>query len=274
MPILTISLVLYNNDFSDVKNIMDDFLSSSLDLFIYVIDNSDKSNSMFFKKIKNTEYIFNNRNLGYGRAHNIAIKKAIDSNSVYHLIVNPDIRFDKNTLSKLSLFMSQNENVGLLMPKVFYPSEKLQFLCKLIPRPKDLVIRRFFPIKSITKKTNKIYELRDFDYNSNIEIPYISGCFMFARTNALKMVNGFDERFFLYFEDLDLSRRVGEKWKTVFYADSTIYHTYKKESYKNNKILFYHIASSIKYFNKWGWFFDKRRDQLNKETLEKIETNK
>ncbi|PKH50789.1 glycosyl transferase family 2 [Tenacibaculum sp. Bg11-29] len=272
--ILTISIVLYNNKICDIKKLLSDFFSSTIDLYVFIIDNSNENNGDSFKEYKNLEYIHNNENLGYGKAHNIGIRKAIELSSKYHAVVNPDIRLGSNLVDQLILFMDKNKEIGLSSPKVLYPSGKLQFLCKLIPAPKDLIIRRFSPVKKIVKKRDKKYELRNFDYNSNIEIPYVSGCFMFFRTSVLKKVDGFDERFFLYFEDLDLTRRVNELCRTVFFSEAFIYHVYNKESYKNNKVFLYHLVSSIKYFNKWGWIFDKKRKKINKRTLLQIDIKK
>ncbi len=264
---LTASLVLYNNDLQEIEEVVSSFFSAYSNSFLYIIDNSSKSHNHIFKDYENVMYIYNNKNLGFGKAHNIGIKKAIALNSNYHIILNPDICIEKDTINKLIHFMDKNQEIGLTMPKVLYPSGKLQFLCKLIPTPKNLIIRRFSIIKNWIKNNDKVYELRFFKYNKNIEIPYVSGCFMFARTSILKKVNGFDERFFLYFEDLDLTRRIGQISKTVFFSEAIIYHKYRKESYQNNMAFIYHILSSIKYFNKWGWLIDKERTKINKKIL-------
>lgn len=107
-----------------------------------------------------------------------------------------------------------------------------------------------------------------------MEVPSLSGCFMFMRVDVLKKVNGFDERFFMYAEDLDLCRRIGEVSKTMFYPMVAVYHEYEKGSYKNRKLLKYHLCSVIKYFNKWGWVFDKKRIQRNKECLDALSQKK
>ncbi len=271
---LTVSIALYNNKIDDVKKLLFDFFSSTLNLYVFIIDNSVENNVCFFNEYENLEYIYNNKNLGYGRAHNIGIKRAINLKSKYHVVVNPDIRLGENIIQKLIHFMDKNKETGLCAPKVLYPSGKLQLLCKLIPSPKELIIRRFIPVKKIVNKSDEKYELRNFNYNKNIEIPYVSGCFMFFRTSVLKKTNGFDERFFLYFEDLDLTRRVGEMCKVIFFSETFVYHAYNKESYRKSKIFFYHLVSSIKYFNKWGWFFDEKREEINQKTLLQIEVEK
>jgi GT2 family glycosyltransferase len=151
--------------------------------------------------------------------------------------------------------------------------ETIQYLCKLLPTPFDLFGRRFLnsgPFKKIVEKGNEIYELRFTGYDKIMEVPYLSGCFMFIRTEVLKKVGFFDERFFMYLEDTDLSRRIHRVSKTVYYPEVSIYHEYGKGSYKNPKLLKYHLDSAIKYFNKYGWFFDKERDEINKKTLKKL----
>lgn len=92
---------------------------------------------------------------------------------------------------------------------------------------------------------------------------------MFMRVSVLKQIGGFDERFFMYAEDLDLCRRIGEVAKTVYYPKVFVYHEYAKGSYKNKKLLKYHIQSVVKYFNKWGWVFDNKRRLVNQRFLAK-----
>ena len=90
---------------------------------------------------------------------------------------------------------------------------------------------------------------------------------MLLRVSALKEVCIFDERFFLYTDDIDLSRRLHEKYKTLYYPRQTIIHYYARGSYNNKKLLRVHIVSMCRYFNKWGWFIDKDRRRVNDETL-------
>lgn len=103
-----------------------------------------------------------------------------------------------------------------------------------------------------------------------MNVPYLSGCFMFLRVSVLKEVGLFDERYFMYLEDTDLSRRIHKKYKTIYYPFVHIIHEYSKGSYKNIKLLIYHIHSAIKYFNKWGWIFDKERREINTKVLREL----
>lgn len=272
---LSASIVLYNTKTEDLKRVIDSYFAYQGEKQLFLVDNSPNDNLREIAKIYPNDvfYIFNNENMGYGKAHNIAIKKSIEQNLPYHIILNPDIIIEKNTLEKLTNYMEQHPEVGNIMPKIIYPDGELQYLCKLLPSPIDLIFRRFIPIKNWKEAINKRYELHSFGYDQIMNIPNLSGCFMFLRTEVLKQVGLFDENIFMYLEDIDLNRRIHSKYKTIYYPDAIVIHEHQKESYKNRKLLKAHIKSAIYYFNKYGWFFDKERTSINKNIIN-IVTNK
>ncbi len=271
---VTSSIVLFNTPRKQIDEILKSIIDSKSVNVLYIIDNSYSiDNKLLFESYSNKvkiEYI-PHENIGYGSSHNVALKKAIDKHADYHVILNPDIYFDSNVLPELLKFMESNHNVGYILPKVIYPDGELQYLCKLLPTPFDLIFRRFLPkTKYIIKRNNK-YELRMSGYNKIINPPCLSGCFMFLRLSTIKEYNlFFDESFFMYCEDFDLIRRIHQVSKTLYYPDVTIVHDHAKSSYKNKKMLMHHIKSAIHYFNKWGWFFDKERKEMNKKILKEI----
>jgi GT2 family glycosyltransferase len=154
-------------------------------------------------------------------------------------------------------------DVGLVMPKVIFPNGQIQYLCKLVPTPLDLISRILLP-KKIWAKNNFKFEMRSTNYNKEMFVPYLSGCFMFLRIDALRKCGLFDERFFMYPEDIDLSRRIASQYRTMFYPGAIVYHEYAAASKKSIKMLLIHTFNIIKYFNKWGWIFDSERRRLNK----------
>ena len=261
---LNISIVLYNHSLSDIAPLVKTLRKSNLVSSIFLIDNSPIKNHEF--NSLEIKYLSTGKNLGYGAAHNIAIRQTMAQNIPYHLVINPDISFDSSILQKLIDFMDSNPEVGQLMPKVFYPDGEIQYLCKLLPTPIDLIIRRFLP-KPFTKQRTEKFELRNSGYNQIMDVPYLSGCFMLLKTNTLKEVGLFDERFFMYPEDIDLTRRIHKKYRTVFYPEVSIVHHHARSSYVNLKMLGIHTFNMIKYFNKWGWIFDSERKIINKKTL-------
>ena len=90
---------------------------------------------------------------------------------------------------------------------------------------------------------------------------------MFFRVAALKEIGLFDERFFMYPEDIDITRRMHERFRTVYYPKVCVIHDHAAESYKSARMLKIHMINMVKYFNKWGWFFDAQRKKVNRETL-------
>ena len=273
---LSASIVLYNTKIDELKRVIDSYFAYTGEKQLFLVDNSPTDSLKEIVKIypnRDIYYIFNNENMGYGKAHNTAIKKSIEQGLSYHIILNPDIIIEKGSLEKLTEYMEQHPEVGNIMPKIIYPDGELQYLCKLLPSPIDLIFRRFIPIKRWKDAINERYELHSFGYDKIKNIPNLSGCFMFLRTEALKKVGLFDENIFMYLEDIDLNRRIHSKYKTIYYPDAIVIHEHQKESYKNRRLLKAHIQSAIYYFNKYGWLFDKERTTINKNVLKDLSQN-
>lgn len=264
------SIVLYNSEPGLCGKAIQSLLTNSLITRLYLLDNSPSQSTKPLVVDNRVEYIFNQRNLGFGAAHNIALTRSITENYKYHLVMNPDVYFENGTIENICEFMDCNTDIGLLMPKVLYPDGSTQYLCKLLPLPLQLILRRFLPFKGFLDKMNEAYELRFTGYDKIMDVPYLSGCFMFIRTKVLEKVGLFDERFFMYFEDLDITRRINLCSRTIFYPESVIYHNYEKGSYKSLKLLMHHLASAIRYFNKWGYIFDESRHEINEKALRKL----
>lgn len=270
MKVLTISIVTYKHNFKDIEPLLQFLLNLSKPYKIIIIDNSPTND--LYEKLKqySIEYIFNNKNLGYGAGHNIAIKKTIKEGIEYHLVLNPDIIIEPNVLDRLLEQMENNKDIGLIMPNIKYPDGQMQHLCKLLATPVDLIGRRFIPFRKWIETRNNKYELLFTGYDKTMQVPSLSGCFMLLRAEVLANIGGFDERFFMYCEDFDLCRRIGQISKTIYFPEVSVIHNYEKDSYKNSKLLKYHIQSAFRYFNKWGWFFDKERRKINRETLDRL----
>ncbi len=267
---ISASVVLYHTDKNDIDHVLESYQPSK-DRILYLIDNSEER-TPGYENMPYVEYIYNGKNDGYGKAHNIGIEKAIGVGSEYHIVINPDIQFEPNVLDELVKYANEHEDVVYMLPRVEYPDGSLQYLCKLLPTPSDLIFRRFFPKKGYFERKNDRYILKQSGYSFIMNPPCLSGCFMFIRTETLKKENlRFDDRFFMYCEDFDLIRRLHRVGKTVFYPYVTIIHNHEQASYKSKKMLKIHMQSAIKYFNKYGWFFDSERKQMNQRILKEIE---
>ena len=268
------SLVIYKNERKQLLNAIDSFLNTDLKVKLVLIDNSQNDLLQDIKIDDRVEYIHNPSNPGYGSAHNIAIKE-YSGQTKYHLILNPDIYYAKGVTEDIISFMNKDESIGLVMPKVLYPDGKIQYLAKLIPSPFVFFVRRFLPNASLKKKISDKFELRSSGYDTSMEVPYLSGCFMVFRTEALKKINGFDENIFMHLEDLDITRRCHDAgFKTMFYPNQVVYHDHLFKSFLTVANLNMYFTSAFYYFNKWGWFFDSKRSLINKQTIENIKSIK
>lgn len=259
------SIVLFQHKPIELEKTLYSLTSQPEITKIILIDNGG---SEWANEIKDNRfcYIKSHKNLGFGRAHNLAIKK-FAKQSDYFIICNPDIEFESGTVKSI-LDAEKKFQAGLFMPKIAYPDGRRQELCKLLPTPIDLFIRRFIPI--LSRLTDSRYLLRKANFDQAFFAPSLSGCFMFCRSSSLINLGGFDERYFMYLEDIDLSRRFAIQFGAYYVPVATVYHDFQKASYKNKKLLKYHITSTIQYFNKWGWLFDNERRSLNKKCLEQL----
>jgi hypothetical protein len=262
---ITVSIVAYKSNPAELEQAIRSLSDTSLRIIIVIVDNSPTEELGPLCRALGTEYLYTGNNLGFGAAHNIAFKKF--STSKYHLVLNPDVQFGHKVLEELVAFLELNESVGLVMPRVVYPSGSPQKLCKRLPDPLDIIARRLFPgfLQRLFRRRMSAFELCDMDMNKVLSVPFLSGCFMLIRKKVLNDIGTFDERYFLYFEDLDLTRRIHQQYNTVYYPGVTITHRHDKGSYKSARHLFYSIQSAFRYFNKWGWIYDRDRDQINNE---------
>jgi GT2 family glycosyltransferase len=270
---ITASIVIYNSPVPELLKLVFSILDVE-DAMLFIVDNSpDDSIRHQLPESDKITYIFNKRNLGFGAAHNIAIGRAIQLGSKYHLVVNPDIYFDSGTIETIIGFMDSNPDAGLIMPQILYPNGEIQYLPKLLPSPLSIIKRKLLLPKSLFIKLNSAYELRFVPVSLMLEAPIISGCFSFFRTEVFKKVGYYDERFFMYFEDFDISRRICKMYKTLYYPKVFVFHGYERGAQKSIRLFRIYFISFIKYFNKWGWFFDKERNEINKLTLELVKGN-
>jgi GT2 family glycosyltransferase len=248
-----VSIVLYRTPVAAILELLQQLLTQGARL-IYLIDNSPREFDAFAGWVPNPRVvaISTRKNLGYGRANNLAIRDSVRRHK-YHLICNPDVFLGPETLPRLYHMLEGRPDVGLCSPRIVGTDGKLHHLCKRLPSPLDLAIRRFAPATWFASQRAH-YEMRDQSYDEPMEVPFLSGCFMFFRSSVLARLDGFDERYFLYIEDLDLSRRAAAIARNLYSPDARIVHVADRGAYKSLRLLRYFGVSVLRYFNKWGWF--------------------
>ena len=265
---ISVSIVAYETPADDLRALLQGLLRSPRrQPRVLVVDNSPTEALRPTVENAGATYLPAGDNLGFAAGHNLALQE-LGTDSRYHLVCNPDIVCEPEVLWELADFMDASPDVGLAMPRVLYRDGREQRLCKLLPGPTDLLVRRFLggAGERLLRRRWDRYEMRAFDLEIPREVPSLSGCFMFLRTAVVREVGLFDPRFFMYMEDVDLCRRVGAVARTVFFPQATVVHGYAKGSYHDRRLLLYHLGSAVRYFNKWGWLRDRERRQLNART--------
>lgn len=261
---LTASIVAYHTEAEELGRALDTLERSKCVERIYVVDNSAQPyiRNLCDERSERVVYI-PSQNHGFGAGHNIAMRRAMDAGADYHLVMNSDVDFDSSRLESLLKYMEANKDIGAVQPRIVGPDGGLQYTVRMLPTPVDLILRRFLP-KWMACKRRREYELRHIDHSRPFNVPYHQGSFMFLRAEALKECGLFDERFFMYPEDIDLTRRIHERYRTMYQPAVTVVHHHRRASYRSARMLMIHCVNMVRYFNKWGWVFDSRRREINR----------
>lgn len=212
-------------------------------LCFYIVDNNSADDTVSRLEYQTSLKIIKlNKNIGFGAAHN----KVIDLiESDYHFIINPDITVNCDVFADIVQYMEENRDVVMLMPKILSGDKTEQFLPKEVPNAKYLFLGR------LSEKIRSQYVWQEKEISAPAEIDFCSGCFFCIRTSAFKKLGGFDERFFLYLEDADLTLRAKNLGKVMFLPDVCVTHLWNRGSAKNIRLLLIHITSCFKFLFKW-----------------------
>ena len=215
-------------------------------------DNSVESAQLPSLSGCNPRVLHGHGNIGYGAAHNLAIG---ESSADYHLLLNPDVELDSDSLAIGLAYLAENASVALVSPAAVNSGER-QYLCKRYPSVLILLLRGFIPAALRAPFARKLaaYEMRDLPQDRpSTNIPITSGCCMLCRGHPLREIGGFDERFFLYFEDFDLSLRLGRLGKLVHVPAMRINHDGGNAAGKGLRHIGMFVRSALRFFNQHGW---------------------
>lgn len=229
---------------------------------IIIVDNAsgDHSHRLISDEFPSINWIQLKHNIGFGKACNVGVQNA---RGEFVLLLNPDTMISKNTLSAALSFMDSHPEAGLMGPKILSPDGTLQASCKRgFPTP-AVTFYHFSGLSKMFPHSRRFgrYNLTFLDPDTSGEVDAVSGSFMFLRRNLFIEIGGFDERFFLYGEDLDLCYRIREKGHSIWYHPETqIIHRKGKSSAKSllrSRLAFYEamLLFSRKYRKVHGGYF-------------------
>ena len=257
MTRLVISMVVYRTPVDTIKTLFDETFHglSPIPYEVHILDNASDEKLESWCRRNRYGYHDLRSNVGFGRGHNEIFKNTYQKDTIY-LFLNPDVLISGSAIKKTLAFIKKNPRVGLLSPKLLNVDGSIQLVCRFIPNPLTLIKRFLF--KSMAD------EFPMSVYKNNFLAPFIHGACYFVRGDVFKSVGGFEERYFMYMEDLDLCRKIQSKqFLVILFNEVTAIHHHQKGSAKHFKLFLYHVQSFIRYFNKWGWFNDKDRKSTN-----------
>lgn len=260
---ITASLVLYRNDPVVYGEAIRSVIESDADVLLSIVDNSPTPLAHPLFDDPRVAYQHAGANIGFGAGHNRAFD-AVKQGSDVHFIVNPDVSFASTVIGTLAAIFEKVGDVAAVMPAIYDESGQQQYLCKALPTPIHLIGRRFVPSAALRERLDQTYEFRNLPREGLLDIPNLSGCFLGVRSTLFAHVGGFDERYFMYMEDIDLVRRLGDCGRTVYAPAVRITHGHARGSYRFNKLMLTHVRSAIRYFGKWGWMIDRTRMHRNR----------
>ena len=228
---------------------------------VFIVDNGDATSAEAARTGANlvdvpgvrVEVLGGHGNVGYGRANNLVLA-SLDSD--YHLVMNPDVELDPDALVAAIHAMQADPSIGLLAPEVCGAGGERQYLCKRYPSVWVLFLRGFAPamLRRAFWRSLERYEMRDVLGSQPCSpVPLASGCFMIVRTAIFRRLGGFDPRFFMYFEDYDLSLRIGREAKVAFVPAARIVHHGGEAARKGPRHVSWFLRSAWRFFATHGW---------------------
>lgn len=255
------------NEQDDIERCLDslyrDMKGSTLKWTVVLVDNaSDVDIEPILKeKFPEVKLVRQEKNEGFGKSHNRAIKHV---DAKYYFVLNPDTTFENGgkLVERLHEFMENRPEVGMSGPKIVYPDGSLQYSCWRFPTfLQPIFSRTKWGKKGKGKETADRFMMKDFDHKKTLPVDAIMGSAMFVRKNAINEIGGFDDLFWMYFEDIDWCKRMWEEgWPVYYVHDIVLNHFHRRASAQvpgvinalvKNKYARVHFLSWFKYFWKW-----------------------
>lgn len=259
MDLSIVILNYYNKNLAKelIKNILE--LNLAYQYEIIVVDNNshDGLKEIVEKNYPQITFIQSEKNGGFAYGNNLGIKRA---SGKYIMIMNPDLAILSDAIDKLYSYMESHPQVGLAGPRLINADKSVQYSCTDWPDWKLPFYRRTSLANSRAgKKWLYKYLKKDLDHSKNSLVPALFGACLIFRKDALVKVGLLDERYFMYMEDLDWSRRFWESgYQVAYVGESEIIHLHRRQSAGDNILLTsfsktarHHVISFIKYLIKF-----------------------
>jgi N-acetylglucosaminyl-diphospho-decaprenol L-rhamnosyltransferase len=231
---MDISVIIVNYQSQDkVLKCLDALLDADwgdLSREIIVVDNNSGDDLARVKEIfPEVKIIRSEKNLGMGGGNNLGAK---NSAGEFILILNPDTLVRDDAILKLQRHLRENRKAGIVGPKLLNPDGTLQYSCLRFPKIYTPILRRTF-FGELSPRQLDNFLMKDFDHSTVRSVDWLMGsCFLIRREIMEKDGHIFDEKYFMYFEDTDLCRRVKAKhdYEVVYHPEAVVVHDYARQS--------------------------------------------
>lgn len=222
---------------------------------IFVVDNHspDGSGQELKEQLKGVNVVLSDINGGYSAGINLAMREC---DHEYVLVLNPDTVFIENKIDDVLQKMSDDKRIGVVGLNLVSPDGTLQYSARRNYTLLDILIRRsFLKNTKYGKRRSDRHLMKSLMDNPYLEPDWVMGTGMVIRKEAYLDVGGFDERYFLYFEDVDFCRSLWlHNWKVGCLTSAKLIHEHNRESAKGiaSSAGKHHLRSMIKYWRKFG----------------------
>ncbi|MCX6744128.1 MAG: glycosyltransferase family 2 protein [Candidatus Parcubacteria bacterium] len=231
---MQLSIIIINWNVKDLlrKNLQSIFkLTQGLEFEVFVVDNASKDGSvaMIMSEFPQVNLIASNENLGFAKGNNLALEQATGK---YVLFMNPDMELKENSFKILVDWMGLNSKIDLGTCQLIYPDGSRQNNIKNNPGLCDQLLILLKLHHLIQLKCLKQYLAKDFDYTKEQEVKQIMGAFTLVKNEVIADLGGWDEDYFLWWEDLDLCKRAQAKGYQIWYTPQTKVIHYEAKSFE------------------------------------------
>ncbi len=263
-------IIVTHNSLSPVEGCLESIMRHppSREYEVVVVDNAstDGTPEMIGRRFPSAKLISNRENTGYSRGVNQGIRS---SGGRLFLVLNPDIVVQEGSIDRLVDFLERTPDAGIAASKLIYPDGRLQPSCRRFYNLTVLLLRRTFLGKLFPNaRPLREHLMMDYDHEKVRKVDWVIGACLLVRREAMEKVGSMDERFFLYFEDIDWCYRMQHHgWSVYYVPESVMVHRYERSSAKSvfKRPFVIHILSMLRYVEKWNrvfYFFRRHRNAL------------
>lgn len=240
-----------------IKSILESDLNASYEIIVVDNGSRDGVEELLKDQFPQVKLIKSAKNLGMGSGNNLGIRQAVGE---HILIINPDVFVFPDSIGKMLAHAKTHEDVGLVGPRLLNADKTLQHNCYSWYNFWTPIYRRTFLNKlPMAKRELERFLMTDWDHATTREVDWMQGSCLLVPKKIFEIVGLFDERFFMYFEDTDLCRRIKKAgFKNIYLADAEVIHLHRRQSADGglipslfHRLTWVHIASWFKYMQKW-----------------------